>query len=279
MFLINGLFFITFLNAQVRIPHPELENPTIQGINKENPHATFISYASRENALLNDKSKSSRLISLNGTWKFEFVTGISNRIKNFAAPDLNLSNWKEIEVPSNMEMKGYGIPIYVNIGYEFYPEWNFNPPYINDLEKNNIGYYRREFNVPELWNGNQIFIHFGSIKSVGFIWINGKKVGMSKDSKTPQEFDITNYVKPGKNTVAVEVFRWSDASYLECQDFWRLSGIPREVYIYVQPKVRLRDFFVNATLDENYTNGIFSLDVELKNHTNKKINIQSLMKF
>lgn len=270
MFLINGLFFITFLNAQVRIPHPELENPTIQGINKENPHATFISYASRENALLNDKSKSSRLISLNGTWKFEFVTGISNRIKNFAAPDLNLSNWKEIEVPSNMEMKGYGIPIYVNIGYEFYPEWNFNPPYINDLEKNNIGYYRREFNVPELWNGNQIFIHFGSIKSVGFIWINGKKVGMSKDSKTPQEFDITNYVKPGKNTVAVEVFRWSDASYLECQDFWRLSGIPREVYIYVQPKVRLRDFFVNATLDENYTNGIFSLDVELKNHTKQK---------
>jgi len=269
-FLISVFIFITTISAQVRPPHPELENPSIQGINKEKPRATFISYDNRESALLNDKSKSSRLISLNGIWKFNFVTGISNRIGNFAAPELNLSSWKEIEVPSNMEMKGYGIPIYVNIGYEFYPEWNFNPPYINDLEKNNIGYYRREFNIPELWNGNQIFIHFGSIKSVGFIWINGKKVGMSKDSKTPQEFDITNFVKPGSNTVAVEVFRWSDASYLECQDFWRLSGIPREVYIYTQPKVRLRDFFVVASLDETYTNGVFNLDVELKNHTNKK---------
>ncbi|MDP3442348.1 MAG: glycoside hydrolase family 2 TIM barrel-domain containing protein, partial [Ignavibacteria bacterium] len=270
LILISMLFLITALNAQVRTPHHEIENPSIQGINKLSPRASFISYDSRENALLNDKSKSSRLISLNGTWRFKFVTGISNRIVNFAAPEFDLSNWKEIEVPSNMEMEGYGIPIYVNIGYEFYPEWNFNPPYINDLEKNNIGYYRREFNIPELWDGKQIFINFGSIKSVGFIWLNGKKVGMSKDSKTPQEFDITNFVKPGKNTVAVEVFRWSDASYLECQDFWRLTGIPRDVYIYAQPKVRLRDFFVIASLDENYANGVFSLNVELKNHTKQK---------
>ncbi|MEJ2628303.1 MAG: glycoside hydrolase family 2 TIM barrel-domain containing protein, partial [bacterium] len=173
-------------------------------------------------------------------------------------------------MPSNMEIEGYGIPIYINIGYEFYPEGNFKPPYINDLEKNNIGYYRRDFDIPESWNGQQIFVHFGSIKSVGFIWINGHKVGMSKDSKTPQEFDITKYVHIGKNTIAVEVFRWSDASYLECQDFWRLSGIPREVYVYAQPKVRLRDFFVRSTLDENYINGIFDLDVELKNHSNRK---------
>ena len=268
--LLLGILSITVLKAQDRLPHPELENPAIQGINKEPPHATFISFDTRENALINDKSKSEYLISLNGTWKFKFVTGISNRIGNFAAPDLNLSDWKETVVPSNMEIQGYGIPIYVNIGYEFYPEWNFNPPYINDLEKNNIGYYRREFDIPGSWDGKQIFIHFGSIKSVGFIWINGQKVGMSKDSKTPQEFDITSYVKPGKNSVAVELFRWSDASYLECQDFWRLSGIPREVYIYAQPKVRLRDFFVKASLDETYTNGVFDLDVELKNHTKQK---------
>jgi beta-galactosidase len=223
--LLLGILSITVLKAQDRLPHPELENPAIQGINKEPPHATFISFDTRENALINDKSKSEYLISLNGTWKFKFVTGISNRIGNFAAPDLNLSDWKETVVPSNMEIQGYGIPIYVNIGYEFYPEWNFNPPYINDLEKNNIGYYRREFDIPGSWDGKQIFIHFGSIKSVGFIWINGQKVGMSKDSKTPQEFDITSYVKPGKNSVAVELFRWSDASYLECQDFWRLSVI------------------------------------------------------
>jgi len=229
------LFTVTALFAQDRLPHLELENPSIQGINKEYPHATFISYDSRENALLNHKSNSSRLQMLNGIWKFKFVTGVSNRLENFAALDFNLSSWDEIPVPSNMEIEGYGIPIYVNIGYEFYPEWNFKPPYINDLEKENIGYYRRDFEIPQSWNGQQIFVHFGSIKSVGFIWVNGQKVGMSKDSKTPQEFDITKYVKPGNNTIAVEVFRWSDASYLECQDFWRLSGLPREVYVYAQP--------------------------------------------
>ena len=258
------------LGAQNRPPHPELENPAIQGINKEYPHATFISYDNRESALSYDKRKSSRVISLDGTWKFKFITGVSNRISGFAAPGLDLSDWKEIDVPSNMEMKGYGIPIYLNSGYEFYPEGNFKPPYINDLEKNNIGYYRREFTIPEAWNGQQVFIHFGSIKSVGFIWINGHKVGMSKDSKTPQEFDITKYIQSGKNTTAVEVFRWSDASYLECQDFWRLSGLPREVYVYAQPTVRLRDFFVQSTLDEGYTHGIFVLDVEIKNHTGQK---------
>ena len=217
--LIMVMFLISAVMAQDRPPHPELENPDIQGINKEYPHATFISYDNRQNALLNDKSKSSRVLLLNGTWKFNFLTGVSNRIKNFAALDLDLSDWNEIKVLSNMEIEGYGIPIYVNVGYEFYPEWNFKPPYINDLEKNNIGYYRRNFDMPKSWKDQQIFIHFGSIKSVGFIWINGQKVGMSKDSKTPQEFDITKYVQPGKNTIAVEVFRGSDASYLECQNF------------------------------------------------------------
>jgi beta-galactosidase len=268
--ILLGLFPIIVVQAQDRPPHPELENPAIQGINKEKPRASFISYASRENALANDKSKSSRLILLNGTWKFKFVTGVSNRIEEFAKPGLDLSGWDETKVPSNMEIQGYGIPIYTNVGYEFYPAWNFKPPYINDLGKENIGYYRREVKIPQSWDGEEVFIHFGAIKSVGFVWVNGQKVGMSKDSKTPQEFDITPYIKPGKNSVAVEVFRWSDASYLECQDFWRLSGIPRGVYIYAQPKVRLRDFFAQATLDKTYTNGILNLDVELKKHSGQK---------
>ncbi|MBN2012222.1 DUF4981 domain-containing protein [candidate division KSB1 bacterium] len=270
-FLLSGIFMITMLQAQERPPHPELENPAIQGINKEAPHATFISYETKEAALANDRTASSRFLSLNGVWKFKFVTGVSNRIEGFAAPKLELADWKEIPVPSNTEMQGYGIPIYVNVGYEFYPKWNFKPPYVNDLEKNNIGYFRREFEIPESWDNQQIFVHFGSIKSVGFVWVNGKKVGMSKDSKTPQEFDITRFVEPGKNTIAVEVFRWSDAAYLECQDFWRLSGLPREVYVFAQPKVRLRDFFAQAALDSTYTDGVFDLDVELKNHTKKKM--------
>jgi beta-galactosidase len=270
IFSVCIIFLFTNLQAQDRTPHPELENPAIQGINKELPRASFLSYKNRELALKNDKLNSSQFLSLNGTWKFKFVTGVSKRIENFADLKLDFAAWDEIKVPSNMEMQGYGIPIYTNIGYEFYPQWNFNPPYVNDLEKNNIGYYRRDFDIPQSWNGEQVFIHFGSIKSVGFVWVNGHKVGMSKDSKTPQEFDITPYIQSGKNTIAVEVFRWSDASYLECQDFWRLSGIPREVYLYAQPKVRLRDFFAQSTLDDSYTNGLFNLDVELKNHSGKK---------
>ncbi|HBG56642.1 MAG TPA: glycoside hydrolase family 2, partial [Porphyromonadaceae bacterium] len=265
------LFFATNLLAQDRAPHPELENPAIQGINKELPRASFVSYNNREVALQNNKLNSSQFISLNGTWKFKFVTGVSNRIKEFAAPNSDLSEWNEIKVPSNMEIEGYGYPIYTNVSYEFYPQWNFKPPYVNDLEKNNIGYYRRDLEIPQSWDGQQVFIHFGSIKSVGFVWVNGHKAGMSKDSKTPQEFDITKYIKPGRNSIAVEVFRWSDAAYLECQDFWRLSGIPREVYVYAQPKVRLRDFFAQCTLDDTYTDGIFDLDVELKNHTGNKV--------
>ena len=257
---------LTNLLAQDRPPHPELENPAIQGVNKEYPHASFISYTNRETALSTDKNSSS-LVMLNGVWKFHFVTGISNRINGFASLGYDFSKWKDIEVPSNMEIKGYGIPIYTNVGYEFYPQWNFKPPYINDLEKENIGYYHREFDIPQSWNGQQVYVHFGAIKSVGYVWVNGEKVGMSKDSKTPQEFDITKYIQPGKNSISLEVFRWSDASYLECQDFWRLSGIPREVYVYAQPKVRLRDFYAQATLDKTYSNGVFNLDVELKNHS------------
>lgn len=262
-----GMFLSLTIQAQDRPPHPELENPAIQGINKELPRASFVSYASKELAMKSSREASERYASLNGTWKFKFVTGVSKRIANFAAQNADLTGWGEIPVPSNMEMQGYGIPIYTNVGYEFYPAWNFKPPYVNDLELNNIGYYRRDFDVPQSWDGQQVFVHFASIKSVGFVWVNGQKVGMSKDSKTPQEFDITKYIKPGKNTIAVEVFRWSDAGYLECQDFWRLSGIPREVYVYAQPKVRLRDFFAEAKLDESYTNGVFNLDVELKKHT------------
>ena len=162
--IISILLSVVTLIAQNRQPHPELENPAIQGINKEYPHATFISYANRENALSYDKSKSSRVISLNGKWKFHFVTGISNRLEGFAAPEFDLSGWKEIKVPSNMEIQGYGIPIYVNVGYKFYPKLNYKPPYINDLERNNIGYYRRELVIPEAWNNLLIFVHFGAIK-------------------------------------------------------------------------------------------------------------------
>ena len=174
------ILFATGLSAQDRPPHPELENPAIQGINKEDARAYFVSYENRDAALRNDKHASSRFIGLNGTWKFNFVTGVSNRIKNFADTGLDISGWDEIDVPSNMEMKVYGYPIYTNVQYEFYPQWNFKPPFVNDLEKNNIGYYRRDFEVPREWDGKQSCVFFGSIKSVGVVWVYGKRVGGSK---------------------------------------------------------------------------------------------------
>ncbi|MBI9070393.1 MAG: DUF4981 domain-containing protein [Melioribacteraceae bacterium] len=271
IFLLIQSAQITFSQSKIkfdRLPHPELENPSVLSINKELPHANFISYSKADNALTYKKENSQWMKSLNGIWDFNFVQGINNRLKDFYKTDNQLSDWEKIKVPSNMEIEGYGTPIYVNIQYEWAPDYKQVPPYV-DMDNNSFGYYRREFEVPLEWEQREVFIHFASIKSAGYVWVNGEMVGLSKDSKTPAEFDITKYVKPGKNVVAVEVIRWNDGSFLECQDFWRLSGIPREVYIYSQPKVRVRDYFVKALLDDNYKNGLLSLDVELLNHTDK----------
>ncbi|OGU61532.1 MAG: hypothetical protein A2V66_00485 [Ignavibacteria bacterium RBG_13_36_8] len=243
---------------------PELENPLVTSINKESPHSSFITYANRGEAGEDIKENSRWFISLNGIWKFNFVQGIKNRLTDFSEVDADLSKWIDMEVPSNMEMKGFGFPIYLNSDYEWAPGLA-QPPYV-EMEKNSFGYYRKEFYLPETWKEREVFVHFGAVKSAGYVWVNGKKVGLSKDSKTPAEFDLTPYVKTGKNIIAVEVIRWTDGSYLECQDFWRLSGITREVYLYSQPKIRIKDFFTKALLDAEYINGIFSLGMELKNH-------------
>jgi beta-galactosidase len=252
-----------------RTPHNELENPAIQSIHKETPHSTFFSYTNRSDAITDIKENSGNFISLNGIWDFNFVLGFQNRIGNYFENNLDLSSWKKIEVPSNMEIQGYGVPIYLNHPYEWAPDRSQKPPFI-DMDKNSFGYYRKEFELPKDWNSKMIFIHFGAIKSAGYLYVNGKYVGLTKDGKTPAEFDITKYLKAGKNLIALEVIRWTDGSYLECQDFWRLSGIPREVYIYCQPQTRIKDFFVKANLDDDYTNGIFNLDIELENHLVKK---------
>lgn len=277
--MINKTFFIvtmiTYLFSSIiscqpkRLPHNELENPAIQNINKEAPHSTFFSYSNRVNAIADIKENSDNFLSLNGIWDFNFVLGFQNRIGNYFENNLNLSNWKKIEVPSNMEIQGYGVPIYLNHPYEWAADRSQTPPYV-DMNNNSFGYYRKEFELPANWNGKEIFIHFGAIKSAGYLYINGKYVGLTKDGKTPAEFDITRYLEAGKNIIALEVIRWTDGSYLECQDYWRLSGIPREVYLYCQPQARIKDFFVKAILDDNYTRGIFNLDIELENHLEKK---------
>lgn len=276
---------LIFFNGLAQISNTKIdylyyiENEDIIGENKEDAHATFTSYSSRDN-LVNGHAQFKQV--LDGLWKFNWVRSPKDRPVTFMDPLENISNWDDIEVPSNWEVEGYGVPIYVNHQYEFA---DYKAPVANDIELegvypkfpgkvphdyNPVGSYRRDFNITKDWEGKEIFVHIGTMKSGGFVWVNGEYVGYSQGSKLPAEFNITKMAKPGKNTIAIQIFRWTDGSYLECQDFWRISGIERSVFIYAQPKVRIRDFEVVSTLDKSYENGLINLEIELKNHTNKK---------
>jgi beta-galactosidase len=245
------------VNAQ---PLPEWQDPEIVQVNREDPHATRFSYGSLDAALNGDMHRSPGFISLNGTWKFHWSPNPASRPEDFYKAGFNDRKWDGIQVPSNWELKGYGVPIYVNIAYE----WTSNPqPPKVPTDHNPVGSYRRSFRVPDAWQDKEVFIHFGAVKSAFYLWINGKKVGYSQGSKTPAEFRITPYLKKGSNLVAVEVYRWSDGSWLECQDFWRISGIEREVYLEARPRQYIRDFFCRAGLNNNYTDGLLELEVEL----------------
>ena len=243
---------------------PEWQNPGITGVNKEKGRASFIPALPGE--------ENSR-ISLDGMWKFHLSHNPSERPAGFYNPSFNVRKWKEIPVPANWEMQGYDVPIYVNHPYEFAdartPITEFRngpePPKV-PLTNNPVGSYRRDFTIPAGWEGREIYIYLGSVKSAFYIWINGQKVAYSEGSKLPAEFNITPYVNAGKkNTVALEVYRWSTASYLECQDFWRMSGIERSVEVYSRPKMHIRDFEVVSTLDETCRHGILKLWVTLQN--------------
>lgn len=240
---------------------PDWENPKVFAINKEAPRATFISFPELKMALSQKPAQSVWYKSLNGRWKFHWVPKPADRPFDFWRPDYDDSRWAEIDVPANWELKGYGIPIYVNSDYEFAPR-NPQPPHLPH-DNNPVGSYRLKFTVPENWKDQEVFILFGAVKSAFYLWINGQKVGYSQGSKTPAEFRISPYLKPGENLLALEVYRYSDGSYLECQDFWRISGIERDVYLYAAPRTRIRDFFARTLLDENYRNGRLNLEVEV----------------
>lgn len=239
---------------------PEWQNPEVVQVNREKAHATRFSYESEEMALEGDRQLSSNFQSLNGAWKFHWSPNPASRPADFFQPKFKDRKWDEIEVPSNWEMKGYGIPIYTNIPYEWTTEPN--PPEI-PTDHNPVGSYRKAFSLPAEWSDKEVFIHFGAVKSAFYLWVNGQKVGYSQGSKTPAEFNITSYLQKGKNLVAVEVYRWSDGSWLECQDFWRLSGIERDVYLEARPKAFIRDFWCRAGLNRDYRDGVLELDVEL----------------
>jgi beta-galactosidase len=199
-------------------------------------------------------------ISLNGNWKFHYSDSPAGRPADFYRSDFDVSAWDDIPVPSNWERHGHGYPIYVNVPYPF----EIDEPNV-PTEDNPVGSYRRTFDVPEAWLDEQVFVEFGAVSSAFYVWINGEYVGYSEGSKTPSEFNVTNYVQAGENTIAVEVYRWSTGSYLEDQDFWSLSGIQRDVNLFVRPNARVRDFFVHAGLENDYTDGTLRLEVDLVN--------------
>jgi len=262
------IFLSEAANAQ-SLPS-ELQTPEIVSLNRMPMRSSAFAYENADLAKKSDKEKSTYFRSLNGIWKFNWVQNPLKRPVDFYKVDFNDTKWDNFKVPANWELNGYGLPIYLNQPYEFAGRKltgkDLNPPFDIPADNNPVGSYRKEFNFPENWDGRQIFIHLGAVKSAFFIWVNGIKVGYSEDSKLAAEFDITKYVKPGKNLVALQVYRWSDASYLECQDMWRISGIERDVYLYSTPKLDIRDFKTIATLDQSYKNGLLTVNTEVNNY-------------
>ena len=242
-----------------RLPH-DWENQYVSEINREAPHASLMPFASEAKVAANDFSASPFYKSLNGKWKFHFVNKPADRPSGFFSNRFDDSQWKLIDVPANWDLKGYDYPIYTNIKYPFKP----TPPTMQ-ADFNPVGSYRMEFETPALWKGKEIILHFGAVSSAMYVWVNGEEVGYSEDSKTPAEFNITKYLKSGKNLLAVQVFRWCDGSYLEDQDFWRMSGITRDVYLVARNSTHIFDFQVKSGLDALYKDGLFNVGVTLRN--------------
>lgn len=240
------------------------DNPGIFQVNREPAHATFIPFADVETALMRDRDNSPYFKLLNGQWKFFWSENPASRPVDFYKEDFDVSQWDEIPVPSCWQLQGYDYPIYTNVTYPWTGYENPKPPKAPTVY-NPVGSYRHTFTIPEDWDGREVFISFQGVESAFYLWVNGQEVGYSEDSFTPAEFNITEYLEQGENTIAVEVYRWSDGSWLEDQDFIRLSGIFRDVYLYSVPKVHIRDFKVETDLDDQYKDATLNLRVDLRN--------------
>jgi beta-galactosidase len=265
LFILPG-FLVNDLNGQGR---PEWDNVQVLHQNRERPHTSMMVFPTKESASGYEREISPWFRSLNGKWRFHYSPNPASRPVNFYTPGFDDTEWDELKVPSNWEIQGYGIPIYTNIKYPFDISELRAP-----VENNPVGSYRKVFEVPEGWAGRQVFVTFEGVSSAFYIWINGHRIGYSQGSRTPATFLITNYLRPGENVIAAEVYRWSDGAYLEDQDYWRLSGIFRDVYLWSVPRVHIRDFVVESTLDENYHNGIFSVSGEIRRYGGRNRNFK-----
>lgn len=249
---------------------PNWKNPEVFAVNKEATRATSIPYPDEQSALKDTYSASPYYQLLDGLWKFKWVPKVSEVPVGFQNENYNISGWTDMKVPGNWEFNGFGIPKYINTGFGF----PVNPPNINE-DNSPVGAYRKEFTIPQDWDNRRVFLHFEAGTNAMYIWVNGQEVGYTQNSKSPAEFEITKYIRQGKNLLACQVHKYSDGTYLEDQDMWRLGGINRSVYLYSTAQTRIQDFFAHPDLDKNYTNGVFSIDVTLKNYGNEAQN-QSL---
>lgn len=288
---ITTTFLLTCLSAVAQtVEKPEWNNERISEVNREKAYQIAIPFADEQQAMSLAMEESPYYKTLNGTWKFHWVADPKNRPQDFYQPEYDVSQWDNIKVPANWQIeavrhnKNWDKPLYCNTIYPFCPwnkvQWpNVIQPrpadYTFATMPNPVGSYRRDFTLPDSWNGRDVFIRFNGVEAGFYIWVNGKKVGYSEDSYLPAEFNLTPYLKPGKNILAVEVYRFTDGSYLECQDFWRLSGIFRDVFLWSAPKTQIRDFFFRTELDKEYRNATVSLDVEI---TGRKSNSDILVK-
>ncbi len=252
--------------------HDEWKNPEINAVNRAPMHTNYFAYSSSEEAAKADKENSSNFMTLNGIWKFNWVKNADARPTDFYRTDYNDKGWGQMKVPDVWEMNGYGDPIYVNVGYAWRSQYKNNPPYV-PIENNHVGSYRKEIIIPAEWSGKEIFAHFGSVTSNMYLWVNGKYVGYSEDSKLEAEFNLTKYLKPGKNLIAFQVFHWCDGTYLEDQDFFRYSGVGRNCYLYSRNKKYIQDIRVTPDLDSNYTNGTLNVALNLNGSGTVELNL------
>ena len=260
---VTGLFAILAMTANAQ-SFKEWQDPEINAVNRAPMHANYFAYESTEAAIKGIKEKSSNFMTLNGTWKFNWVPNADARPTDFWQPEFNDKGWNTMPVPGVWELNGFGDPIYVNVGYAWREQFRNNPPQVPTVN-NHVGSYRREITVPAHWKGKEIIAHFGSVTSNMYLWVNGKYVGYSEDSKMEAEFNLTPYLKPGqKNLIAFQVFRWCDGTYLEDQDFFRYSGVGRDCYLYARSKKQIADIRITPDLDAQYQNGSLAINLTTK---------------
>lgn len=260
---VTGLFAVLAMTANAQ-SFKEWQDPEINAVNRAPMHANYFAYESTEAAIKGIKEKSSNFMTLNGTWKFNWVANADARPTDFWQPEFNDKGWNTMPVPGVWELNGFGDPIYVNVGYAWREQFRNNPPQVPTVN-NHVGSYRREITVPAHWKGKEIIAHFGSVTSNMYLWVNGKYVGYSEDSKMEAEFNLTPYLKPGqKNLIAFQVFRWCDGTYLEDQDFFRYSGVGRDCYLYARSKKQIADIRITPDLDAQYQNGSLAINLTTK---------------